>query len=303
MKFYIIIPVYNNKRDTLECLRLLSIQSFQDFSIFVIDTDSQDGTIDAIRKKFPEVSVIEESSELWWTGAINAGLKEALVHAKDDDYVLTLNNDVVFKEDYLENLSIAASLRPGWLIGSISLDKDENRCSNDAGVYFDWRTRQRIKGNFKPGQFFNEHVNVLSGRGALIPIRVYKKIGFYNEHRLPHYAADYELAVRAQNNAFKVCVFYGAVLINDTTVSGYKYTPFTRLTRGEAREILFSNKSNNQIRTRVNFTLLCCPKKYLLWNLTCELFGILQVVSSIAPLWYIKILFRPAAKYLFQSTK
>jgi GT2 family glycosyltransferase len=302
MKFHIIIPTYNNKEDTLKCLKLLSLQSFQNIFIYVVDTNSQDGTVDSVLNQFPATILIKESDDLWWTGAVNAGLREALAQAKKSDYILTLNNDVDFNRDYLENLLVAAKLRPGYIIGSTSIDKYDKNII-DTGVYFDWRTRRRIKGIFRPGRFFNDYVNRLPGRGSLIPVTVFRQIGLYDERRLPHYAADSELAVRAQNYGMKVCIYYGAILVNDTKVSGYKYTPLTKLKVTEAKEILLSNRSVTQIRTRLNFTLLCCPKRYLLWNLTCELFTIVQVLTSIVPLWHIKIFFKSAGDFISKKVK
>lgn len=285
----------NNKNNTLNCLAMLSKQSFSDFEVIVVDDGSNDGTTAAIEQRHPLTMIIQGDGNLWWTGAINEGLKLALEKASDEDYILTLNDDVTFQDDYLENLARAIILRPGWLIGSVSLDKDNTENIN-AGVYFDWKTRKIEKGKFKQGSHFNQKVNRLPGRGALIPVRVFRRIGLYDTHHFPHYAADSELAVRALNAGFKVCIYFGAVLESDTSVSGYKFTPFKKLTIKQAYELLFSNKSVHRIKTRFNFVLLHCPPRYRFRNILAEAIMVLQILTSIPPIWYMKRPLRPLIK-------
>jgi len=274
----------------------LSLQTWKNFDITVTEDGSTDGTYEAIRQQFPEVTVLCGDGNLWWTGAINMALEYILPRAEDGDYILTLNNDVTFQEDYLGNLAEAANVRPGWLIGSVSLDKDNPERVVNAGVYVDWRTRKRTMGRFKQGPYFNDHVNRLSGRGALIPVKVYHEVGLYDSRHLPHYAGDTELAIRAKCRGFSVCIYYNAIVMTDTSVSGYKFTPFTKVSFRKAFYLLFSNKAVSQIKTRFNFTLLSCPHRYLLRNLFAESFNVLQIVTSVPPIWHVKILFRPLLK-------
>lgn len=266
------------------------------------DDGSTDGTSEAIREFFPYVTVLRGDGNLWWAGAINMALQHILPKASDDDYVLTLNNDVIFKEDYLANLAEAARMRPGWLIGSVSLDKDNPECVIDAGVFFDYRTRKRTIGCFKPGFDFNDHVNCLSGRGALIPICVFRHVGLYDARNLPHYAADNELSIRASRNGFPSCVFYGAVLFSDISSSGLKFTPFMKVSLKQAWSLIFSQKSSMQTKTRLYWAWVCMPKKYFLKHLFCEIFNVILILTSVPPLWYGKALFLPVARWVRSGT-
>lgn len=295
---HVLIPVRNNVDTTTQCLRLLSRQTFKDFDVTVIDDGSMDGTAKFIRKHFPDVTVLQGDGNLWWAGAINMGLEHVLLRATDDDFILTLNDDVTFESNYIEELLKAARLRPGILIGSVILDKDDPGRVIDAGVYFDWRTRRRVKEHYGPGRRFNDHVNRLSGRGALIPVTVFRKVGLYDARRLPHYAGDCELTFRAKRAGFPACVCCDAVLYSDTSVSGFKFTPFTRVTPAQAWHLLFSRKSIMQVRTRFNFIWLCCPRRYLVRNLAADVLATLQILTSVPPLWHIKKLFRPLGKYI-----
>jgi GT2 family glycosyltransferase len=254
-----------------------------------MDDGSTDGTAEAIKKSFPEVQVLEGNGELWWTGAINLALSEFLPLADKEDYFLTLNNDVEFDESYLENLVFAAKQKPNALIGSVSLDIYDKTKVVDAGVPINWLNQKRTMGNFKKGDFFNLEVSRLSGRGALIPAQVFRKIGLYDFKHFPQYAADAELSVRAKNAGYHLCVYYDAILLSDRTISGLKHSPLMKVTIKQAYDLLFSIKSVSNIKTRFNVARFMCPSKFRLINYLYESLKVFFVITSIPPIYYIKI--------------
>lgn len=289
MNIYVLIPVHNNKQETLNCLSYLSKQTFTKFKTIVINDGSTDGTPEAIKKSFPKVEVLTGNGELWWTGAINLALSKFLPLVQKDDYFLTLNNDVEFDESYLEKLVFAAKQKPNTLIGSVSLDIDSLDSVIDAGIQINWLNQKRTMGNFKKGDFFNMEVSRLSGRGALIPAQVFKKIGLYDFKHFPQYAADSELSVRAKNAGFNLCVYYNAILLSDRTISGLKHSPLMKVTFKQAYDLLFSIKSVSNIKTRFYVARYMCPSKFRLINYVYESFKVLFVITSIPPIYYIKI--------------
>ena len=110
---YILIPVYNRLHDTVRILECLSRQSFKDFKVVVIDDGSSDGTGRVLQAKYPWVIKLEGDGNLWWTGAINKGVEYCLRTGKRADYVMTINNDVWFDQEFLEVAALpASSCRP-----------------------------------------------------------------------------------------------------------------------------------------------------------------------------------------------
>lgn len=293
MKIHVLIPVHNNRDITLKCLGSLSKQTFQDFTVTVTDDGSTDGTYEAICEQFPEVTVLRGDGNLWWTAAINLALEHVLRFADDDDCTLTLNNDVTFAEDYLASLAKAASERPKCLIGSVAFDAGNPQKAIYTGDFFDWRTSRQERGRYISGDHFNDNVNSLTGRGMLVPVKVFKKIGLFDAKRLPHYGADTEFSIRAERSGFSLCVYYGAVLYMDTSISGYRFSPFMRLTAKEAWQLLYDKKSTTQVKTRYYFFLLCSPRRYLFRHLLLLTRQIVLILTSVPPLWHIKMLFRP----------
>ena len=99
---YIIIPVHNRKEYTKNCLLSLRKQTEKNFKTVIIDDGSTDGTAEMLAKEFPEVHVIKGDGNLWWAAATNLGVKYALKN--DADFILTLNNDTIASENYLEKM-------------------------------------------------------------------------------------------------------------------------------------------------------------------------------------------------------
>lgn len=85
----------------------------------------------------------------------------------------------------------------------------------DAGVHINWLTGKYA--NMAEGRQYKDilaagslihQVDVLPGRGTLIPIEVFQKIGLYDFKRLPHYGADYEFSRRANMYGYKLLINY-----------------------------------------------------------------------------------------------
>jgi GT2 family glycosyltransferase len=266
---FVVIPVHNRKALTRECLLSLRRQTLQCFKIIVVDDGSTDGTAEMIGSEFPDVILLYGDGNLWWTGAINKGVEYALSNAGDEDYVLTLNDDISVNSDYIETILASALLHPGSLIGSVYLNDEGARSVLDAGVRINWLTAKFIK--LGDGQRYEDilghenamhEVDVLSGRGTLIPNEVFRNIGLYDVVNLPHYGADYEFSCRARRKGYRLlinchaivaCKASATLLISERSLSR----------RDELCKSFVSIRSPNCIRFRWNFARLTCPTLYL----------------------------------------
>lgn len=113
----IIILNWNGKEDTLECLRSIRHTDYSNYEVVVVDNGSSDGSVDAIRTQYPEVTILETGANLGYAGGNNIGLRWALDHGAD--YLLILNNDTVVSPDLLSNfVNSAKSLPAGSVLGA-----------------------------------------------------------------------------------------------------------------------------------------------------------------------------------------
>jgi len=92
-KVFIVILNWNGKEDTLACLESVRRIDYANYEVVVVDNASSDGSAEAIRSLFPEVTVIETGNNLGYAGGNNVGLRYAIKNGSS--YILILNNDTV----------------------------------------------------------------------------------------------------------------------------------------------------------------------------------------------------------------
>jgi GT2 family glycosyltransferase len=76
--------------------------------VIVVDNASTDGSVDAIRERFPDVRVIEAGANLGFAGGNNLALRDL----EGIDYVALLNNDAFVEPGWLEPLVEALEADP-----------------------------------------------------------------------------------------------------------------------------------------------------------------------------------------------
>lgn len=207
MLFWICIPVFNRVEFTLSCLTSLYRQSYKNFKIVVCDHGSTDGTTERIKQEFPQTVVINADSSLWWTGAMNRCVEYVLQHAKDDDYLLTLNNDTELPDDYLAQFATLSQKYPRAVLTSVIHDIATG-LPVKMELKQNWLTAKSLAVNFDqdhlPGDSDVIEVTHASGRGTAFPVAVFRQLGLYDEQRLPHYGADYDMSFKASRAGFPI---------------------------------------------------------------------------------------------------
>lgn len=95
---------WNGCADTLACLASLQAQTART-TIYVVDNGSIDGSVDAVRANFPDVTILENGANLGYAGGNNVGIRRAL----DDgaDVIVILNNDTLLEPECIARLTDA----------------------------------------------------------------------------------------------------------------------------------------------------------------------------------------------------
>lgn len=280
---YICIPVFNRINYTIKCIQSIRRQHFKAYSILICDDGSTDRTSEILSTEFPEVKVLPGDGNLWWSGATNVCVAYALQNAHPGDFIFTLNNDTELAEDTLENLIQFSILHPNSIIacGNYFL-KEKTRLEATAFVE---KKRGIFNSYHHPLFAYGTDVSALdhsvykvqsvSGKGVLIPIEVFQKIGLYNSKQLPQYHGDTEFSRRAFLAGYQIFFNPNAVIYTDQNATGIGQANSFKITIKEFLQSFFSLRSENHLRTLYHRSWLTYGKKwsvYLVLNILSILY-------------------------------
>lgn len=272
---YVVTPVHNRReitRNFLECLRR---QTYRPFEVVIVDDGSTDGTDLLVRDVFPEVRLLRGDGTLWWSGSMNVGLEYVLGRAGGDDHVLIINDDLEVDPQYLDRLAYFAAHHPDALIGSVVVDIENPDTIWDGGRRMNWITaKHRVmhQGNalstFPSATYFS--VDQLTGRGILVPVRVFRDVGLYDTEHFRH-RGDTEFPVRANRAGYELLVYYGACVRSHVDLTHVSERS-ARYRLADFRRYFFDFRSSGWIKFRFYFALKTAtsPLQFIAF-LTCDL--------------------------------
>ncbi len=204
-----IVSVTHNRRGPL--LRLLSQIRDLDYpgeliEIFLLDGASTDGTVERVKKDFPEVHLTIAKNNLGIAAGFNAGIKEALNSEREFKYIWLLDSDVEVDRDTLMPLVEKSESETDIAVaGSAVYDPTQRDKLVTAGLYVRWEkanvTYNRPRGDDREGSF---DVDLIPACSALTRAEVYKKIGLWDE-RFWLYWGDTEWCARSKKSGYRVC--------------------------------------------------------------------------------------------------
>jgi len=109
MKVSVIILTYNAIEYIDQCIKSILNQTFRDFKILVVDNASDDGTVEHIKRNYPEVTILKNFKNLGFAKGYNQGIK-----FWESEYVLAVNQDVILDPEFLEKILLQAEARPKY---------------------------------------------------------------------------------------------------------------------------------------------------------------------------------------------
>lgn len=205
------IAVFNRVQFTRTCLNLLQNQTYPEIRPVVVDDGSNDGTAEMVTSEHPEAVLLRGDGNLYWTGAMHRGMSHILSHAGPDDYVLLLNDDLVFEPNLVESMLECSKAHPRSLIQAIESCTDDPDIIWNGGVCVNWWTAKHLRINYgrRISEFPADHIqrsDYVTGRGVLVPIQIFRDIGNYNLSYKQY--GDPELARRAARKGYDLFVTY-----------------------------------------------------------------------------------------------
>ena len=260
MSLNVILPVHNRINITKNLIELLKHQTYQDFQIILVDDGSTDGTSEMVQSYFVNTVILKGNGKLWWGGSLHFAYKWIIGQSKRRPYTLILNDDSVFKEDYLQNgMKLLRENQGRFFIGYV-YDVSRPEIEIEWGVKVDWK--RFLFENTSNSQ----DINCLSTRGLFMSTDDFIRVGGFYPTLLPHYLSDYEFTNRAQRKGIVLELHPLLKLWANTTTTGFHEINHD-LTFVAFIKKYFSKKAPSNPIYFTSFALLSSPVKYKCLNI------------------------------------
>lgn len=224
MKVTIIIPNYNGKHFLRPCLESLSVQSYQEFEILVVDNHSSDGSIEFMHENYPEIRIIALDKNRGFCAAVNAGIRQAAT-----PYVILLNNDTIAEPHFVEELMRAIRQSPRiFSVSSKMIQMYHPELIDSAGDLYTLAGWGICRGTGRPISNYTEPDEIFSACGGAAVYRrsVFRRIGLFDESHFA-YLEDMDIGYRARIYGYENRYCPTAVVRHvGSGTSGSKYNSF-----------------------------------------------------------------------------
>jgi|HubBroStandDraft_6_1064221.scaffolds.fasta_scaffold00094_47 N-acetylglucosaminyl-diphospho-decaprenol L-rhamnosyltransferase len=207
MKLSIVILCWNDREIISDCIAsIYATTHATDFEIIVSDNGSTDESIEFIRKKFPQVRLIENGRNLRFAKGNNVAIRES-----HGEYVLILNPDTIIHEGTLDKLMVYADEHPkAGAFGCRVLNADGSYQMSVRPIYTvrsEWclalglRPLARLSEWFHPGEYVGwkgtseREVGWIVGCFLVVRGELLKSLGGFDEQFF-YYYEDQDLCRR-----------------------------------------------------------------------------------------------------------
>lgn len=205
---HIVITDFNGWQQTRTCLRALQNSSYSNFRAIVVDHGTSPETASGLLEYSWAVHLRAEP-DLWWAGATNRGVREAM--NRDARYVMLLNNDCYVDPSTLEELMRHVSDGELRVVAPVQSDAATGKILvARAGTCFSlgfptlvlpgMRTLPQTGDALMPTRL------IIGGRGVVMRTEVFDEVGLFDERELPHYGADHDFFMRCRRHSVPLLI-------------------------------------------------------------------------------------------------
>lgn len=202
---FVIVVTYNGSKWIDKCFGSL-LNSTISIKVIAVDNGSTDSTPELLRKKFPEIEIVELEKNLGFGGANNIGIKMA--YKAGTDYLFLLNQDAWVETNTIEKLIETAKTSPEYgIISPVHLDGEGSAFDYGFVNYLSQnKDKKHISDFYLKSK--NELLNIypldfVNAAAWLLPLKTIEIVGGFNPAFF-HYGEDQDYINRCHYFNLKV---------------------------------------------------------------------------------------------------
>jgi GT2 family glycosyltransferase len=210
-KVFILIVVWNNPYETLDCLESLSKIQYDNYEIIILDNNSQTPTRKIISHKNSSPEIIVNDSNLGFAKACNIGIDKALDEGAS--YIWLLNPDTQVNKDSLRSLvDTAKSEQRVGAVGSVIKELDQSddpkvQMWGGGVINFVLGRGKAVKNKIDEVS----EIDYLTGGSLLLSREALEEVGYLDE-RFFMYWEDVDYSIRLRRNGWALLVAENSVV-------------------------------------------------------------------------------------------
>ena len=171
--------------------------NYSNINILVVDNGSTDGSVDTLKEKFPEVSILALENNLGYAGGNNRGFDS--LEADPPKFVIFLNNDTIVDENFIEPLvkQLLTKKHAGQTVPKIYYENDPQLILYAGGIVNLWTGsiyHSGIRQNDGPEYSKTHKTKYATGCCFCMRYDEFKEFGGFDEN-FPMYAEDVDLSL------------------------------------------------------------------------------------------------------------
>lgn len=234
----IIILNWNTCQRVARCLQSLQQQTWQNFTIIVVDNGSDDDSATYIAEHFPHIHLIALPENIGYAGGVNYALPVAL--AQQSEYIVLLNSDTLVPNDFVASAVSAMEQQPEVGIATPKIrytDEPDMLWGIGGAMLPAWLIVYGMHEQ-DSGQYDHISLDFVFGCAMIIRRVVLERIGGLDERFFVYYE-DVDLCLRSKQAGYGIGFFPHITVWHDGSHSTQDITYLREFYYIRSRMILF----------------------------------------------------------------